>query len=160
MIFFTSCLYSGWAWVEKGNSMDSTKDNRRLISSSVSGLLGIFHVPGWDCRRLLTVIWNGFSTSPQTIFVITKWFLVLGYCQIHLRFSSNVVNFLSVLLWKLVYSFPEKNLYLHLLRWRVEKKFSYKRKVLWLFGALESDFFCITNSFCQYFTNFGFWVVS
>ena len=146
----TICFCSRWDLVKKGNLVNSTRDDRRLIRPSVSCLIGIFQVPGWASRKLLTVIIIGISTSPQTIFVISRWFPVVECCQMHLRLSSYVMDFL---LENFVYT-------LYVFWRRVEVKAFNQRIVLWLFGALAVIFFPITNSFWQYCKYFSFWIIS
>ena len=87
---------------------------------SVSCLIGIFQVPGWASRKLLTVIIIGFSNFPQTIFVISRWFPVVGCCQITLRLSSYVMNFFT----------RKFCVFLYVSWWRVEVKGFNKRIVL------------------------------
>ena len=147
----TSYFCSGWILAKNGNLVNSTRESRRLFRPSMSCLIGISQVPGWASRKPLIVIIIGFSTSPQTIFVISRWFPVVGCCQIHLRLSPYVMNFF-------IRKFCLYSSCFLLVGW--SKGFWKKRIKLWLFGAREIDFFPITNSFCQYCKFFSLWIIS
>ena len=92
MSSLTKCLVKGKVFLKCGNFVNSCRAERRLVCSSVPGLMRSFQFPGCSCLRLWAVITIGSDASRHSLFVTSKWLDVAGRCQRHLMFNSNVIH--------------------------------------------------------------------
>ena len=86
----TKCLLSGWVFYKWGKLINFFNADSRFNNSSLPGLIGVFKVPDLSCPKLRISNIKESSTSIQSIFMVSKLFLVARSCQRHLILSSIV----------------------------------------------------------------------